>query len=604
MSCSVSQDLRAEYSSLMQPQDRSEEVYSGIAASPGIAHGQIYLMAEREINVPKYLITEEQFDSEEARLDNAIVETRKQIQKIQSEISSSIGEDEARIFDAHLLVLEDQALIGEAIREMRSGKRNVENAIWRVGQRYIEAFDEIDDEYLRERASDIRDVMRRLLSNLTGQQLQHLGEIVKDRVLIANDLTPSDSASMDQSGLLGIVTAVGSKTSHTVIVARSMGIPAVVGLGDITSKVRSDAVVLVDGYDGKVVVNPSEATLFKYGKLKDKKLSLEKRMIEFSKDASRTRDGSRVDLMANIERAEEASKALALGADGVGLFRSEYLFMNAHHLPSEEEQFDAYQSAVRNMNGLPVTIRTLDLGGDKMMDSSDMPMYRESNPFLGYRAIRFCLDHEKLFLDQLRAILRASAFGKVRVMYPMISGALELSRANVVLEKAKEQLREKGTAFDEKIEAGAMIEIPSAAVAADTLVDGSSFFSVGTNDLIQYLLAVDRLNDRVAHLYEPTHPAVVRTLKSIIDAGRAGGIGVSICGEVAGDPVMVPLLVGLGVESLSMSPSLLPNVKFVVQNMDMAEAKDLADMALATTDGSLILERLLDFYTSKMDKLY
>ncbi len=588
----------------MESKDRSEKVFTGIAASPGIAHGQIYILSEREISVPKYAVSEAQMEGEQDRLDNAIVETRKQIQKIQEEIRDSIGEEEARIFDAHLLVLEDQALIDESIREMKSAGCNIENAIWKVGQRYVEAFDQIDDEYLRERASDIRDVMRRLLSNLTGQQLQHLGEIVKDRVLVANDVTPSDSASMDQKGLLGIVTAAGSKTSHTVIVARSMGIPAVVGLGDIFSNVHSDSVVLVDGYDGKVVVNPSESTLFKYGKLKDKKLSLEKRMIEFTKDASRTRDGSRIDLMANIERAEEAAKAVSLGADGVGLFRSEYLFMNANRLPSEEVQFEAYQTAVRDMNGLPVTIRTLDLGGDKILDPSEFPMHRESNPFLGYRAIRFCLDHEKLFLEQLRAILRASAFGKVRIMYPMISGALELSRANVVLETAKEQLRKAGTPFDEKVEAGAMIEIPSAAIAADTLVEGSSFFSVGTNDLIQYLLAVDRLNDRVAHLYEPTHPAVIRTLKTIIDAAREGGIGVSICGEVAGDPVMVPLLVGLGVESLSMSPTLLPNVKFVVQNMDMAEAKEIAKMALETTDCSVILERLLDFYTSRMDQLY
>ncbi|EDY80972.1 phosphoenolpyruvate-protein phosphotransferase [Verrucomicrobiia bacterium DG1235] len=588
----------------MDAKDRSEQIFTGIAASPGIAHGQVYLLSEREIKVPKYAILETQFEKEEERLDNAIVETRQQIQTIQEEIRSSIGEDEARIFDAHLLVLEDTALIDESIRDMRRDFCNVENAIWRVGQRYVEAFEQIDDEYLRERSSDIRDVMRRLLSNLTGQQLRHLGEIVKSRVLVANDVTPSDSASMGQSNLLGIVTDAGSKTSHAVIVARSMGIPAVVGLGDFCSKIHSDSVVLVDGYDGKVVVNPSEATLFKYGKLKDKKLSLEKRMIEFTKEASCTRDGSRIDLMANIERAEEAERAVSLGADGIGLFRSEYLFMNGNRLPSEEEQFEAYRLAVTGMNGLPVTIRTLDLGGDKILDSSDVPMYRESNPFLGYRAIRFCLDHEKLFLDQLRAILRASAFGKVRIMYPMISGALELSRANEMFELAKEQLREKGIAFDEDLRAGTMIEIPSAAVAADTLVEGSSFFSVGTNDLIQYLLAVDRLNDRVAHLYEPTHPAVVRTLKMIIDAGRNGGIGVSVCGEVAGDPVMVPLLVGLGVESLSMSPSLLPNVKYVVQNMDMAEARAIAKMALETTDGSLILERLLDFYTSRMDQLY
>ncbi|MBC2604519.1 phosphoenolpyruvate--protein phosphotransferase [Pelagicoccus albus] len=589
----------------MEESDKSELVLTGIAASPGIAHGHIYLLAEREIKVPKYSVAESDLKAEEDRLDNAIVETRKQIQKIQEEISGSIGEEEARIFDAHLLVLEDQALIDESIREMHSHGCNIENAVFRVGQRYVEAFDQIDDEYLRERASDIRDVMRRLLSNLTGQQLEHLGQIVQNRVLVASDVTPSDSASMDQSNLLAIVTDGGSKTSHTVIVARSMGIPAVVGLGTITSKVHSDSVVLVDGYDGKVIINPSDSTLFQYGKRKDEKLSFERRMIEFARDTtSRTRDGVRIDLMANIERGEEASKALELGADGVGLFRSEYLFMNANKLPSEEEQFTAYKRAIEGMEGLPVTIRTLDLGGDKFVESSELPLYRESNPFLGYRAIRFCLDHEALFLSQLRAILRASAFGKARIMYPMISGALELNRANEMLETAKSHLREGGIAFDEGIQAGAMIEIPSAAVAADTLISGSSFFSVGTNDLIQYLLAVDRLNDRVAHLYEPTHPAVVRTLNSIVSAAKAGNIGVSICGEVAGDPVMVPLLVGLGVESLSMSATLIPNVKFVIQNMDLAEAQDIAKMALETTDGSIILERLLDFYTSRMDQLY
>ncbi|MDQ8203018.1 phosphoenolpyruvate--protein phosphotransferase [Pelagicoccus sp. SDUM812003] len=588
----------------MEPTDKQESVFEGIAASPGIAHGQAFLLTHREITVPEYSISADKIDAEVDRLDNAIVKTRQQIQKIQNEIRGTIGEDEARIFDAHLLVLEDQALIGEAIRDMQTELSNIESSIWKIGHRYVEAFAQIDDEYLKERASDIRDVMRRLLSNLTGEQLQHLGEFVNNKVLVAHDVTPSDSASMDQANLLGIVTDAGSKTSHAVIVARSMNIPAVVGLGDITSKINQNAVILVDGYDGKVVVNPSEATLFRYGKLKDKKRSLEKRMIEYSKEASATRDGHPVKLMANIEKADEAERALELGADGIGLFRSEYLFMNTHKLPTEEEQFQAYRKAVEKMNGLSVTIRTLDLGGDKVFDSSEVSMYRESNPFLGYRAVRFCLDHENVFKAQLRAILRASAFGDVRIMYPMISGALELSQCNALLETTKNELRTEGIAFDEKIKTGAMIEIPSAAIAADTLVEGSDFFSIGTNDLIQYLIAVDRLNDRVAHLYEPTHPAVVRTLNMIVEAARKGKIGVSICGEVAGDPVMVPLLVGLGMECLSMSSTLLPNVKFVVQNMDMSEAKAIAKMALEETDGSVILEHLLDFYTSRMDQLY
>lgn len=588
----------------MEPAANKEEVFVGIAASPGIAHGKTFLLTQREIAVPKYSISKDKCPREVERLDNALVKTRQQIQKIQDEIRGSIGEDEARIFDAHLLVLEDQALIGEAIRDMEENLCNVESSVWKVGNRYIDAFAKIDDEYLRERAADIRDVMRRLLSNLTGEQLQHLGEIVKDRVLVAHDVSPSESATMDTSNLLGIVTAAGSKTSHAVIVARSQNIPAVVGLGENISKIDQNAVVLVDGYDGRVILNPSESTLYRYGKLRDKKRSLEKRMIEYSKEESRTRDGHGVKLMANIEKAEEARRALELGADGVGLFRSEYLFMNTQRLPSEEDQFDAYKRAVTLMEGLPVTIRTLDLGGDKVLNTADMQVYREANPFLGYRAVRFCLDHENVFKTQLRAILRASAFGTIRIMYPMISGALELSRANAMLEAVKKDLRTEGVAFDDRIEVGAMIEIPSAAIAADTLVAGSDFFSVGTNDLIQYLIAVDRLNDRVAHLYEPTHPAVIRTLEMIVAAARKGKLGVSICGEVAGDPVMVPLLIGLGVESLSMSPSLLPNVKFVVQNMELDEAKAIAKMALEETDGSKILEALLDFYTSRMDQLY
>lgn len=581
-----------------------EIVFPGIAASPGIAHGKVFLVSQRELSVPKYSVDPADFQKEIDRLDTALVVTRRQIQRIQDEIRGSLGEDEARIFDAHLLVLEDQALIGETIRDMQESRINVESAVWAVGQRYIAVFDQIDDEYLRERASDIRDVMRRLMSNLTGEKMQHLGELVNGRVLVARDITPSDSASVDKSSLLGIVTDVGSKTSHAVIVARSLSIPAVVGLGNITEKVRHDMVVLVDGYDGKVIVNPSEATLFRYGKLRDERRSIEKRMLARSKQASRTRDGHPVQLMANIERVEEGARAIELGADGVGLFRTEYLFMNAHKLPSEDEQFHAYRSIAETMGRLPVVVRTLDLGGDKVIDSGSIPTLRESNPFLGYRAIRFCLDHEPMFKNQLRAILRASVHGNLKIMYPMISGCLELRKANRLLEEAKDELRAKKIPFNEEMRAGSMIEIPSAAIAADLLAPESAFFSIGTNDLIQYMIAVDRLNDRVAHLYEPTHPAIVRVLRGIVEAARNASIPVSLCGEAAGDPVLVPLLIGLGVETLSMSPGLLPNVKYVVQNMDLSEAKDIAAMAIAESDGGKILERLLDFYTARMAELY
>lgn len=588
----------------MPPRDEEERVFNGIAASPGIAEGRVFLLTQRELTVPKYKIAESDREDEVARFEAAIVETRKQIQGIRDQIKGSLGEEEARIFDAHLMVLEDEALIGDSIRAMDDSHENIESALWEVGQRYVAFFDKIDDEYLRERASDIRDVLRRLLSNLTGQQLHKWGNLVSGRILVARDISPSDSATVDKANLQAIVTDAGSKTSHAVIVARSLGIPAVVGLGNFTEKVNHNDTVMVDGYEGRVIINPSEDTLYQYGKLKKERRSLEDRMIALAQKSSQTKDGHRIQLMANIEMPEEAKKALEMGADGIGLFRTEYLFMNVRRLPSEDDQYDAFCKTLDVMKDLPLVIRTLDLGGDKMLNTADITAGHESNPFLGYRAVRYCLDHETLFKAQLKAVLRASARGDVRLMYPMISGVTELKRANLVLEECKEELREAKIDFDDDLPTGAMIEIPSAAIACDTLTKDSSFFSIGTNDLIQYLLAVDRLNDRVAHLYEPTHPAVIRVMENVIRTAREGGIGISVCGEVAGDPVMVPLLIGFGVESLSMSPGLLPNVKYVLQNMELAEAKDLAAMALEETDGTKVLENLLEFYTSRMAQLY
>ncbi len=585
--------------------NRAEEVEDkGIAASPGIAHGPVSLLREKKVSVPKYKVSPDRREAETARFENALLATRKQIQATRDEVQNSLGEDEARIFDAHLLLLEDQALIGETIREMEMSQENVESCVWRVGNRYIEAFGQIDDEYLRERASDIRDVLRRLISNLTGQSLDNADRPDEKHIVVAHDIAPSDSVTIDKNHLLGLATDAGGKTSHTVIVARSMNIPAVVGLGNVSDKIKPGDVVLVDGYEGKVVVNPSDETLYRYGKLKDEHASIAERLIALSKNVSQTKDGHPIQLMANIESEEEAKRAIEIGADGIGLYRTEYLFLNSRSLPTEEEQYRAYRNTVETMRGLPVVIRTFDLGGDKMSNIPELGMTTESNPFLGYRAIRYCLDNVEFFSIQLRAILRASAHGDIRVMYPMISGAAELKQANECLESAKEQLREEGIAFDEDIQVGSMIEIPSAAIACDTLVSGSSFFSIGSNDLIQYLMAVDRLNDRVAHLYEPTHPAVIRTLDMIVKAAQRGGVDVSICGETAGDPIMVPLLIGLGIESLSMSPGLLPNAKYVVQNMELQEAKDLAAMALSEPDGSVILSKLMEFYEERTASLH
>ncbi len=577
-----------------------EEVFQGIAASPGISYGQTFLIKQIEIEVPSYQVDLSRKDEEIQRFEQALLTTRQQITKIQQEISVNLSEDEARIFDAHLLVLEDQVLIEESIREMEKIGLNIEAAFYEVGQRYITAFDQIDDEYLRERASDIRDVVRRVIHNFSGRNQENITHLLEKRILISHDISPSDSATIDHSKILGIVTDVGSKTSHAVIVARSMKIPAVVGLRNATSRLQSGDWVIVDGYEGVVIARPSEETLARYGQLELEHKSFEKKLLSGARLPAKTQDGKKIKLLANIESADEAISAQETGVDGVGLFRTEFLFLGESGFPDEEEQFLAYKKVAEIFKSQPVIIRTLDLGGDKSAENLTYFPEQESNPFLGFRAIRFCLKHTEVFKSQLRAVLRASAFGNIKVMYPMISGTEELIRANALLDEAKEELRTKGEDFDEEISVGSMIEIPSAAVIGDLLAKECDFFSIGTNDLIQYLIAIDRLNDRIAHLYEPTHLGVLRTIKSIIDTGHANKIEVGVCGEMAGDPVLVPLLIGLGADELSVSPSGIPAVKYLIQNMKFSEAVQLAESALACSDAKEIYAQAKDFYETHM----
>jgi phosphotransferase system enzyme I (PtsI) len=567
----------------MEARAKNEVVVQGIAASQGIAYGQVFLYIQSDVEIPSYQVDADKRIEEISRFDHALLVTRQQIQKIQDEVEKNLGSDEARIFDAHLLVLEDQALISETIREFETTSKNIETCFNKVSQRYIKAFSEIDDEYLRERSGDIRDVAQRVLQNLLGQAGQNLSKLAEKRAVVANDISPSDAASIDRSQAIAIVTDSGSKTSHAVIVARSMKIPAVVGLRDLTKRIRNGDWILIDGYDGVVTINPSEQTLFRYGKIKLQKQGFEQRLMDANKLPAVTLDGVSVILRANIEKVDEIALVKENSASGVGLFRTEFLYLSDNRVPSEEEQYLAYKAVAEAFAPEPVVIRTLDLGGDKPMAGNPDLFPEESNPFLGFRAIRFCLEHRDIFKDQLRAILRASAHGKVQLMYPMISGSEELARANAVLEECRVELRGGNVAFDPKMAVGAMIEIPSAAVTSDILAKECDFFSIGTNDLIQYLLAIDRVNDRIAHLYEPTHPAVLRTLKMIVDEAHKQKIKVSVCGEMAGDPVYVPLLLGLGVDELSMTPPLLPAVKYLVRAMKMAEAKKLAQTALQLT---------------------
>jgi phosphotransferase system enzyme I (PtsI) len=543
----------------------NETTVQGIAASQGIAYGQVFVYLQSDVEVPSYLVEPERRIDEVARFDKALLVTRQQIAKIQDEVEKNLGPEEARIFDAHLLVLEDQALIGETIREFEATARNIETCFNKVSSRYIQAFAEIDDEYLRERAGDLRDVAQRVLQNLLGQAENSLSRLADKRIVVANDISPSDSASIDRSAALAVVTDSGSRTSHAVIVARSMKVPAVVGVRNLSKKANNGDWAIVDGYDGIVILNPSESTLFRYGKIQEQKKSFETRLYEANRQPAITLDGVAVTLMANIEKADEVKLVKEYAAEGVGLYRTEYLYLSAARIPTQQEQFLAYKTVVEGLAPQPVILRTLDLGGDKPLAGNPELFPKENNPFMGFRAIRFCLEHHDIFKDQLRAILMASAHGNVRLMYPMISGAEELARANTVLRECMAELKAAGTPFDENLAIGAMIEIPSAAATADLIAKECSFFSIGTNDLIQYLLAIDRVNDRIAHLYEPTHPAVIRTLKHIVDEAHKQNIPVSVCGEMAGDPVFAPLLLGLGVDSLSMAPPWIPSVKYIVR---------------------------------------
>ncbi len=568
----------------MDARGKTETVIRGIAASRGIAYGQVFLYLQSELEVPRYQVDPTKRVPEIARFEQALVTTRQQIAAIQQQVRKNLSEEEALIFDAHQMVLEDQALISETIREFETTGLNIETCFNAVAQRYIQAFAEIDDEYLRERAADIKDVARRVLHVLLGQSAMNLSELVEKRIIVAHDITPSEAAGIDRSAALGIVTDTGSRTSHAVIVARSMKIPAVVGARDLTRRVQDGDWLIVDGYEGIAILHPTQATLFRYGKIQKEKSSFESRLLAANELPAETLDGVRVTLRANIEKADEVALVRQYRGEGVGLYRTEYLYLSSHHLPNEEHQYANYRAIVEGLAPAPVTIRTLDIGGDKPLPGNPELIGPEANPFLGFRAIRMCLENPELFKEQLRAILRASAHGKVEIMYPMIGCADELERANALLDEAKSELKERGQAFDEKVPVGTMIEIPSAALAADTLAPHCQFFSIGTNDLIQYLLAIDRGNNRIAHLYDPTHPAVLRVLKQVIDAARSNNLKVSVCGEMAGDPIYAPLLIGLGVDELSMTPPLLPAVKYLVRAIKFSEAQKLAADCLAQTD--------------------
>jgi len=566
---------------------KGERAFRGIPVSAGVVRGKVLVVGACKDTIPQRSITPEEFPAELRRLEQALIQTRQQIIDVQRQVAENLGSADASIFDAHVLVLEDPTLLDETTRMMRVEQVNIDYAYHLVAEKYAATLESIEDDYLRERAADLRDVKSRVLNNLIGRAPEDvLSHLTEPCIIISHDLTPSTTAQLNKKFVLGFATEIGSKTSHTAIMARSLQIPAIVGLKDITSDLVSGEYVLLDGYNGIVVLNPTEQTLFEYGQLVRRQLSLQEELSELRDKPAVTLDGRKVILSANLETPEDVENVKRSGAEGVGLYRTEYLFINRDVLPSEEDQFAAYHKVAMALKGQPVVIRTLDLGGDKFLSSLQIP--QEMNPFLGWRAIRFCLQETMVFRAQLRAILRASAVGNVKIMYPMISGVEELNQANALLEECKLELKAEGKAFDANLEIGAMIEIPSAALAADALAKRVQFFSLGTNDLVQYSLAVDRMNEKIAHLYEPSHPAILRLIQMTVEAAHRKGLWVGVCGEMAGDPAMVPLLLGLGVDELSCAPPLVPQIKKLIRQIKQSEAEALVKQAFECDSGTEI----------------
>ncbi len=505
---------------------------------------------------------------------------------MQERVADQLGAHDAAIFDAHLLVVEDGVLMDEVQKLLRAERCNAEHAFHTVTQRYTKTLAEMDDVYLRERSVDIFDVSRRVIHNLLGKDHAGLAGLTSSHVVLAHNLTPSDTAQMNRTNVLGFGTEVGGRTSHTAIMARSMNIPAIVGIHAAMVEVEEGAPVLLDGYSGLLIVHPSEQTLFEYGELQNRRRSVETELGQLRETASTMRDGRQVTLAANIEAPEDTEQVRASGAEGVGLFRTEFLYLNRDDMPDEEEQFAAYRKVSEALWPHPVIFRTLDLGGDKLHEQ--LHATPEVNPFLGWRAIRVCLERLDIFKPQLRAILRASVRGNVKLLLPMISGIGEIRHAKELIEECRAELRAEGREFAAEMEIGIMIEVPSAAIIADVLAKEVDFFSLGTNDLVQYTVAVDRTNEHIAHLYETTHPAVIRLIKQTVDAAHAAGIWVGVCGEMGGDITLTPLLIGLGVDELSCGASVLPRVKRAVRSLDSDICQRLAAAALACDSGAAI----------------
>ncbi|EAE7075044.1 phosphoenolpyruvate--protein phosphotransferase [Listeria monocytogenes] len=566
----------------------------GIAASDGIAIAKAYLLVEPDLSYEKTEVTD--VESEVKRFESALEVSRTELSMIREKAAKDLGEDKAQIFDAHLLVLNDPELTGPIEESIKNSKTNAETALQETTDMFIGMFESMDNEYMRERAADIKDVRKRVLSHLLGVTIPNPALIDEEVVVVAADLTPSDTAQLNRNFVKGFVTDIGGRTSHSAIMARSLEIPAVVGTKEVTASVAKNDIVIIDGLEGNVIIHPTEEQIAHYEKIKSDFALQQAEWDKLKNEKTVSKDGVHVELAANIGTPNDLEGVISNGGEAVGLYRTEFLYMGRDNFPTEEEQFEAYKAVVSGMDGKSVVVRTLDIGGDKTLPYLELP--EEMNPFLGFRAIRLCFANEELFRTQLRALLRASVYGNLKIMFPMIATVNEFRQARDILLDEKAKLKAAGTEVSDSIELGIMIEIPAAAVLADQFAKEVDFFSIGTNDLIQYTMAADRMNECVSYLYQPYNPSILRLVKMVIDASHKEGKWTGMCGEMAGDQTAVPLLLGLGLDEFSMSASSILKSRSLIKRLDQSEMVKLAEEALNKSTAEEVVE-LVEKYTAE-----